>query len=625
MKLRKLTATFGCLQGDTLEFPDGMTVLTAPNGSGKSTWCAFLRTMLYGLDTRQRDKKGTPADKNRYRPWNGAPMEGLLVCEQDGRTLELRRTSSSGMPMGDFSAVYLDTGLPVPGMTGENAGELLTGISREVFDRSVFFRQTALAVTQSQDLEKRIASLVTSGEESISWSEADETLKAWQHRRRYHKSGLLPQLEAEADQLQQTLRKTAALRQELAQYQSKADTLRQEKSHWESRLSLETHKFQTVSQQRYAEALAELDAAELQLQTLKKQAEEQPDKETLVEMQEDMAEIKGDMQTRSHLMTGLVTLVVLLTLTAAALFYVIPHHVIPVYPNFPLAIPKLPILFPALGVGLLWVLVLVFVLLKAFSDRKDRKEGQALYNAAVELKRSWAETERLLKDAHLRRERAESHLEVARQQNAPYLPPEAEACRRALGQAEQEIAHLQGQLSALGDSVFLDARLDAIQEETERIQADYDALGVAMEVLREADSRLHARFSPQLSDQTARYFSRLTEGRYTQISLSRSLEVSVREEGSLADRPLALLSQGTADQLYLALRLAVADLVLPAGAACPLILDDALLAFDDQRLRQALDFLVELAQDRQILLFTCHAREAAQLEGKATILHLAGG
>lgn len=42
-------------------------------------------------------------------------MEGLLVCEFQGRVLELRRTSASGVPMGDFSAVYQDTGLAVPG------------------------------------------------------------------------------------------------------------------------------------------------------------------------------------------------------------------------------------------------------------------------------------------------------------------------------------------------------------------------------------------------------------------------------------------------------------------------------------------------------------------------------
>ena len=50
MKLLRLTATFGCLDHATLEFGPGLTLIEAPNGGGKSTWCAFLRTMLYGLD-----------------------------------------------------------------------------------------------------------------------------------------------------------------------------------------------------------------------------------------------------------------------------------------------------------------------------------------------------------------------------------------------------------------------------------------------------------------------------------------------------------------------------------------------------------------------------------------------
>ena len=260
MKLRKLTATFGCLDGATLTFGPGLTLIGAPNGSGKSTWCAFLRVMLYGLDTRQRDRKGAPADKNRYRPWNGKPMEGLLECEHQGAVILLRRTSAGGVPMGDFSAVYQATGLPVPGLTADNAGEVLTGLSREVFDRSVFLRQTALAVTQSQDLEKRITDLVSSGEEDVSWSEANDRLKAWLHRRRFHKSGRIPLLEAEAAQLRQTVAQTAALRQDLAQQQARAATLRRQADHWDKRLSAETDKFQTVSQQRYAQAAAELDA-----------------------------------------------------------------------------------------------------------------------------------------------------------------------------------------------------------------------------------------------------------------------------------------------------------------------------------------------------------------------------
>ena len=61
------------------------------------------------------------------------------------------------------------------------------------------------------------------------------------------------------------------------------------------------------------------------------------------------------------------------------------------------------------------------------------------------------------------------------------------------------------------------------------------------------------------------------------------------------------------DQLYLSLRLAVAEELTPNA---PLILDDALVRFDDIRMRAAVSILRELAENRQVILFTCQGREA---------------
>lgn len=627
MKLRKLTATFGCLENATLEFDQGFTLIGAPNGGGKSTWCAFLRTMLYGLDTRQRDKKGAPADKNRYRPWSGSPMEGLMVCQQGDITLEIRRTSTSGVPMGDFSAVDLATGLPVPGLTAENLGEALTGVSREVFDRSVFLRQTNLAVTQSQDLEKRIAALVSTGEEDVSWSEADHQLRTWQRRRRYHKSGLLPQLEQEEQDLLDAQARTADLRQALAQVQARASSLRRQKAHWDSRLALETDKFQTVSQRRYAEAAADLDAAELRVQTLQAKLSAADPHSSRQDLEEEMAEVKEELRSRGRMMTGFVVLVALLTLAAAAV-YVIPRYIAPNVANFPLDIPMLPLLLFAAAAGGLWLLVFLFTIIKAICDRRSRKELHQLQGLLEESLRAQEAQARELEKAIVQRDQAQKYFDAVSQQGSgPYLPPEAEACREALHAAEQEMANLQGQLDALGDPVLVDAQLDSVRERIALLQADYDALDVALEALREADDHLHARFSPQLSDRAGEYFARLTQGRYTQVNLSRDMEVTVREGDRLADQPLAYLSQGTADQLYLALRLAVADLVLPEPDQVPVVLDDALLTFDDDRLALALQTLLELSRDRQVILFTCQRREFRMLEGREGVhaVELAGG
>ncbi|MDY3013771.1 MAG: AAA family ATPase [Evtepia sp.] len=613
MKLLKLTATFGCLDHETLEFSPGMNLIGAPNGSGKSTWCAFLRTMLYGLDTRQRDRKGAPADKNRYRPWSGAPMEGQLLCEHQGRTILLQRTSAGGVPMGDFSATDQETGLPVPGLTADNVGEVLTGVSREIFDRSVFLRQTGLAVSQSQDLEKRIAALVAAGEEDVSWSESDERLKTWQRRRRYHKTGLLPQLEEEEAQLRASLEQTASLRQELAQVQSRAAGLRRQKEHWDSRLSIENDKFKTVSQQRYAQAAAELDAAELRVQTLRGQMEKAPHTpDSQRNWEEEIQEIQDELRSRHRMMVGFVVVILLLTLVAAAL-YILPH-----IPQFPLSLPTIPLWIPAVVAGVLWLLVLIFSIIKVLCDRQDHKDLKDLHYLVDTSEKDHSEQARSLQEALLLRDQARKLFEAISQQrgSGPYLPPEAEVCRESLHRAEQEIAQLQGQLSALGDPALIDARLDNVQEEKARLQEEYDALTIAMEAMQEADDQLHARFSPQVSRRAEGYFTQLTPGDYHDLSLTRSMEVTLRQGPSLARHPLALLSQGTADQLYLALRLAVADLVFPDPRDCPLILDDALLTFDDRNLARALALLCRLAQEegRQILLFTCQHREFRMLQ-----------
>ena len=93
MQIRRLTATFGKLQEQTLELQDGLNILQAPNETGKSTWCAFLLSMLYGINTKERDRAGLLADKNRYAPWSGAAMSGRLDCLHESSALTLYRTT----------------------------------------------------------------------------------------------------------------------------------------------------------------------------------------------------------------------------------------------------------------------------------------------------------------------------------------------------------------------------------------------------------------------------------------------------------------------------------------------------------------------------------------------------
>lgn len=198
------------------------------------------------------------------------------------------------------------------------------------------------------------------------------------------------------------------------------------------------------------------------------------------------------------------------------------------------------------------------------------------------------------------------------------LLPQVAAQQQA---ARSRLDTLTGQLRSLDSADDLDAQLLQHRQQLQQLQEEYDAVALAMEVLDEANATLQNRFSPALGARAAEIFAKITKGRYQKVLLSRDFALETDSEG--AQRSVQLLSQGAADQLYLAVRLAICDLVLPEEKHVPLILDDALLSFDDERLHAALDYLLEESEHRQILLFTCQKREGAYLDGHKNVTLLA--
>ena len=105
MRINKMTASFGKLENESLSLHPGLNVIYAPNESGKSTWCAFIRAMLYGVDTAERARAGYLPDKLRYAPWSGAPMEGSMELTAGGCDITITRsTRQKNAPMREFSA-----------------------------------------------------------------------------------------------------------------------------------------------------------------------------------------------------------------------------------------------------------------------------------------------------------------------------------------------------------------------------------------------------------------------------------------------------------------------------------------------------------------------------------------
>ena len=123
----------------------------------------------------------------------------------------------------------------------------------------------------------------------------------------------------------------------------------------------------------------------------------------------------------------------------------------------------------------------------------------------------------------------------------------------------------------------------------------------------QARAELQRRFAPRITRRAQELLSTMTGGRYQSLTMGEDFSLRAAAEQEDVQYDAIWRSDGTIDQLYLALRLAVAEELTPQA---PLILDDALVRFDDERMAAALDILRSMAQSKQVICFTCQRREA---------------
>ncbi|MEG2097058.1 MAG: AAA family ATPase, partial [Pseudoflavonifractor sp.] len=292
MKILSMRASFGKLQNASLELGSGLTIIEAPNEGGKSTWCAFLRAMLYGIPTGQRDKQGYIAEKNRYQPWGGGALEGAMDLLWQEKAITIRRGPKGSTPFGAFSAVTTDTGETVPELNGENCGEKLLGVSREVYERSAFVGEGGAAMGASGELERRIASLVSSGEEDVSYSQVAKRLRDWQNRRKHNATGSIPKLENELALLQDSLLRQEKTRNQSEDARREIDLLTLRRNELAAQAEAHRSLANEARREKYEAAAADFAAAQAAAATLSAELGQVPDTEQLRTAQGDLAYLR---------------------------------------------------------------------------------------------------------------------------------------------------------------------------------------------------------------------------------------------------------------------------------------------------------------------------------------------
>jgi len=751
-----MTATFGKLKNARMELGDGLNIICAPNEYGKSTWCAFIKAMLYGIDTSSRASAGFIPDKTRYAPWDGGAMAGMMDLVHEGQAITIERKALGAAPMKNFHAVRTGTVDLIRELTGDNAGETLTGVTERVFERTAFVRRPGLRVDQTPELEKRIAMLVASGDEDVSYTETDELLRRQLRGLEYKNRGAIPALEGELAEAKERLEaigkmsdNIAGLRDLTARLQRQAATLEED---------LKTHdKLEARAEaRRVAEARGKMKTAEAEAEAIRRDLtrngrvvtrEDLNEARTAIAAIEPLREVRentikaawsaeqalADVRSRVKLspLGGLSPEAAEeLAAKAETLEKAKPVKKTPFAPLWvAIALIALGLALAAVGIiGPLWSrvaaalggvpaawgtacfvagLVLAAAGAALFFVRRSSPSDEALAlhtllaqykvgsaGALAELARQYgalcgeAETAAAAsagaEESRRRAEQAAADTEArARAKVADLMPgvTSGEAMAAELGRLETLLNHLTGaefdalaaknvyetllesfdgdpdapeayipmplrnradtetalaktraqlqeaesgyhqalgQQRAMGDPAVIEGEIADREERLREEKQKYRALELAVSTLAEANTELQTRFSPLLSQRAGEIMRELTGERYEKLLFDKSFAAAAKTVDDAVPRAAITLSDGTEDEVYFALRLAMCELMLSEGEPCPIILDDALANFDDERCRAALRFLEREAARRQIILFTCHSREGEMADPAAS-------
>ena len=701
MKILSMTATFGKLSRQNLTLEPGLNIIDAPNEWGKSTWCAFVMAMLYGIDTGDRSKAGYLADKEHYAPWSGEPMSGSMQILWKGREITLQRQNKGRTPMGDVKAYETRTGIPVPELEIAAPGQVLLGVERNVFARAGFIRHAQMPVTEDDALRRRLNELVTTGDESGASDALQEKLNKLKNKCKHNKTGLIPETEAALKAVEDKLLQISSL-------QEQAGSITQQQTRLQQQEKLLTNHKQALlyaQQQQYAQKLAAAQARrDMQAEALQQAKDNCENLPTQEQLRQDMAAVQQLRETRDALHTK------------AQLLPPLPQE--PIAPEIfrgkdPNTVVndaaldakvliqlrndlKKPVpyivggILLAAGIGLIFLspvagalallpgVAAIFAgvgkqkkLKKQIAELCDRYRGipadrweelAAEYAAAQLVYREALQT-RQQELADINRQIAENTEAIntltentgiaafedrCRQalQNYTYL----EERQRLLRQAEdvlqalagagkqvqpaqfedtltytmaetdrylaendvqrrllhQRLGQCQGQMESLGQAEALQMQREQLQDRIAKLETYDRAIVRAQQTLQAAKLELQRRFAPQIAHRAQEIFAQLTQNRYQHLTMGQDFSLETVAEDEVNTHGCLWRSDGTVDQLYLALRLAVAEALTPEA---PLVLDDALVCFDDDRLAAALEILQQTSTGKQVILFTCQSRE----------------
>lgn len=603
---------FGKFHNTSVSFEDGINVVYGKNEAGKSTIHTFIRSMLFGIE-RQRGRAARSDTYSKYEPWdNSGTYEGQLRLESDGNIYRIERSFQKNKK--EFTIVNETAGKEME-PTRAFMDELLGGLSETAYNNTISISQLKSATEDGMisELKNYIANMNTSGSMALNITKATNYLKG---EKKKLEAQLSPEaartytvLLSEIRNIEKDISSPEYVNQ-MQEYVRMRDTVKEEIE---------------LSQKEKSDLADKVIRGRQMLDDF--EFSDEASIAAYLSKAEEIYSYYNDSRVVAQSKSGRIITLALFLLAAAFgagggycfYWFFYPYNTM---------LPVLPDNVNPYTAGLTLLIMAVLMLtgsqLTLFRRKRHIKESRLctatlseifkrhLGDSSITEEAMEALRNRLSEFTRLCRmmEKSEETLKLQTEKISE-LRARQNNCSEVIEQQQRIQWELEKKLEHLADCKDRAAALKRIINENDRLRQDIAAIDLAQETMQELSMSIRDSFGLYLNKATSELISGITGGIYTSISIDENLNAFLNTKKKLI--PLEQASSGTADQIYLALRLAAAKFIQNGTTHMPLIFDDSFVLYDDDRLRTALSWLSK-AYDNQIIMFTCHKRESRILE-----------
>ena len=635
MKIKEIKINnYGILKNKKINFENKLNIIYGKNESGKSTLLNYIKNIFYGISKNKNGKNISEYEK--YLPWNEEEFSGKIKYELDnGENFEVFRDFKKKNPK-IFNSNLEDVSgqFNIDKKDGSKFFYDQTKVDEDMFSSTVLSMQQEVKLSKSDQnvLVQKVANLAASGEDTISYKRALDRL----NRSQLEEVGTERSQEKPINKIRKRLEDTLIdietienKKDSLENLQGQIEEIKQEieKKELKNYAILELHKIKSVN---------EIEKEKIKVkEEINNEKKEKINKLNLEKNELDRKKEINDLNNKKNIKikqknNKKINLIFIIFLIIIILFNLI---------NFIFIKNKI---LNYLLLILIPILLIIFFITKKINNKKyNLNNKNNINNLDVEIENKIINlntqinilNEEILKQNKIISEENNklnlnynlllenlikkynnneiinliNNLKENSLENINYYihknQEEINNKKIEKNKIDIDIENINNNLENL---INLEEEKIKLQKELKQLENKNNSFNIAKEVLQIAYEKMKNNVTPKFTKNLSQTINKISNGKYNKVTINDEEGLMVELENGeyiTADR----LSIGTIDQLYLSLRLSMAEEI--SEEKMPVILDEAFAYFDDYRLENALKFLVEELEENQIILFTCTKRE----------------